>query len=85
MFVETCALFLQPVITPIDDIATTAANVTVSDSQMADGSDIVEVFNKEDIPNSNVTVDGERVMYVAKIGNTYYETLADAVAAADQL
>ena len=62
------------------DIATTGAAITVSDSKMSDGSSIVELFNKEDIVSSDVTIDGEKITYVAKIGNTYYATLEDALA-----
>jgi hypothetical protein len=62
------------------DVAVEGSTVEVTGSQMADGSSIVEVFNKEDMLSNNVIIDGTPVTYVAKIGNTYYATLEEALA-----
>ena len=62
------------------DIATTGAAITVTDSKMSDGSSIVDLFHAEDAVSSNITVDGDKITYVAKIGNIYYATLEDALA-----
>ena len=63
------------------DIAVTDSEITVTDSQMSDGTGIVELFNKDDLcGQNNATINGESIVYVAKIGNTYYTTLAEALA-----
>lgn len=49
---------------------------------MADGSDLENCFPDSVIVASDITVDGVKLTYVAKIGNTYYKTIADAIKAA---
>ena len=65
------------------DSAVADAKITVTSSNVAgDGSlEAVEaLFEGADIVNSTITVDGEKLVRVASIGNTYYETIDEAFA-----
>jgi len=62
------------------DLAVNGAKLTVTNSTVENGT-VEGLFEGADIVNSTITVDGVKLSYVAKIGNTYYATLADAIAA----
>ena len=63
------------------DIAVTGSTVTVTDSEMADGSSIIALFNSDDAcGQNNITIDGDPLAYVAAIGSAYYESLEEALA-----
>ena len=62
-------------------IVSDEATVNVTNSTMT-GGNIEDLFYGDDIVSSTITVDGVKLVRVAKIGNVYYETLADALAAA---
>lgn len=66
------------------DLASSGADVTVTDSVVT-GGDITSLFNGNDATTANnITIDGEPLRYVARIGGnngTYYKTLEDALAA----
>ena len=67
------------------DLAVDGAELTVTDSTLVNGN-IEDLFEERDIVNSNITVDNVQLVRVASVtsGETtkYYETLAEAFAAA---
>ena len=63
------------------DLAVNGAQLTVTDSTLTNGN-VEDLFSGADIVNSTITVDGTELVREAMIGETYYKTLAEAVAAA---
>ena len=63
------------------DFAVNNANVTVTDCTVENGT-VEDLFYGSDIVNSNITVDGVKLVRVAKIGDKYYATLTEAMKAA---
>ncbi len=63
------------------DIAVSDNTTTINNCTFENGN-IEDLFNGSDIVNSTIIVDGTTLKREASIGNTYYETLAEAFAAA---
>ena len=63
------------------DIAVPNTNLVINNSTLENGS-IADLFEEEDMANSNITVDNVALARVAKIGDVYYETIQEAVDAA---
>ena len=63
------------------DIAVDGNTTTIDDCTFTNGN-IEDLFEDKDIVNSTIIVDGITLKREASIGNTYYETLAEAFAAA---
>jgi len=66
------------------DLAGSAENLAVTNSKFSDGTPVdITLFRANDTEKYNITVDGVKMSYAAKIGNTYYKTIADAIKAAN--
>lgn len=63
------------------DLAVDNATVTVTNSTVNNGN-VEDLFGDADIVNSEITVDGVKLVREAKIGNAYYATLQEALDAA---
>jgi len=63
------------------DLAVNGATATVTKCTVENGN-VEDLFYDADIVNSTITVDGVKLVRVAKIGNTYYKTFAGALTAA---
>jgi len=63
------------------DFAATGVTANFTGCTVTDGSDLIGILNKDDLCGQNtVTINGEKIAYVARIGNDYYETLEEALA-----
>ncbi len=63
------------------DLAGSAENLAVTNSKFSDGTPVdITLFRANDTEKYNITVDGIKMSYDAKIGDTYYTTLAEAIA-----
>ena len=61
------------------DLAVNGATATVTNSTFVNGN-IEDLFYDSDMVSSTIIIDGTKQVRVAKIGDTYYETLAAAIA-----
>ena len=65
------------------DLSVDGATATVAGCTVEGERTVESLFYGADIVNSDITVDGKLLVRVAKIGDVYYETLAEAINAAE--
>ena len=64
----------------VDVANSVSATVTVTNSTVENGN-VEDLFEGKDIINSTVTVDGEKLVRVARVASKYFETVEEAFAA----